>query len=225
MNHQPGSSHFQQLFDVALQHYENTTDIVLIKHPLAEQLQKCHSVESTTSLLHEKARELGDFRGSDRILTSIRSTVSILSTISANATLGEAMHWHLVGPKIPEQVFHLMRILQSFTPARAVYTGLAILLVVCVMCICYVCIHLTSRFNQATKGMNTNYNALLEMLEAVERLLKPLNIYIELEIPYTPTIDEMVARIMTELLFTLALATKELKQGRSSESVLANVLR
>jgi len=35
----------------------------------------------------------------------------------------------------------------------------------------------------------------------------------------------MVVKIMVELLSTLALATKEVKQGRPSESLLADVLR
>jgi hypothetical protein len=36
--------------------------------------------------------------------------------------------------------------------------------------------------------------------------------------------DEIVAKIMVELLSTLALATKELKQGRSSELILLDLL-
>jgi hypothetical protein len=36
--------------------------------------------------------------------------------------------------------------------------------------------------------------------------------------------DEMVIKIMVELLSTLALATKELKQGRSSKSILPDML-
>ena len=36
--------------------------------------------------------------------------------------------------------------------------------------------------------------------------------------------NEIVVQIMVKLLSTLALATKELKQGRSSDSVLADVL-
>jgi hypothetical protein len=36
--------------------------------------------------------------------------------------------------------------------------------------------------------------------------------------------DEVVAKIMVELLSALALATKRLKKGRLSESVLADVL-
>jgi hypothetical protein len=39
--------------------------------------------------------------------------------------------------------------------------------------------------------------------------------------PHSLALDEIVIKIMVELLSTLALATRELKQGRSSEFVLA----
>jgi len=56
----------------------------------------------------------------------------------------------------------------------------------------------------------------------IEHFLNRLDIYTR--IPRTPAMYEMVIKIMVELLSTLALATRELKQGRSSESVLADVL-
>jgi len=62
-----------------------------------------------------------------------------------------------------------------------------------------------------------SYDALVDLLEAIERFFKRLDIYTE--IPPTPAMDELVVKIMVELLSTLALATKALKQGRSSESV------
>jgi hypothetical protein len=66
------------------------------------------------------------------------------------------------------------------------------------------------------------YNALVDLLETIEHFLKLLHIYTE--VPLTPIMDELAVKIMAELLSTLALATKELKQGRSSESVLADIL-
>ena len=75
---------------------------------------------------------------------------------------------------------------------------------------------------QVAKGVNASHDALFDFLESVGHLLKPLEIYTQ--IPHTPAIDETVANIMVEILSALALATKELKQGRSSESVLAHVL-
>ena len=71
-------------------------------------------------------------------------------------------------------------------------------------------------------GVVDSYDGLVDFLDAIEHFLKRLNIYTEL--PPTPTMDELVVKIMVELLSTLALATKELKQGRSSESVLDDIL-
>ena len=65
--------------------------------------------------------------------------------------------------------------------------------------------------------MGTSYDALVDLLESIEHLLRPLEICTE--IPLTPTLNEMVVKIMMELLSTLALVTKEINHGRSSESV------
>ena len=75
---------------------------------------------------------------------------------------------------------------------------------------------------QAAKGVVDSYNALVHLLEAIEHILKYLDIYTK--IPPTPAMDELVVKIMVEVLSTIALATKELKQGRLSESVLADIV-
>jgi hypothetical protein len=69
--------------------------------------------------------------------------------------------------------------------------------------------------------MVDSYDALVDLLEAIEHFLKHLEVYTE--VPQTPAMDELAVKIMVELLSTLALATKELEQGRSSESVLAGI--
>jgi len=76
--------------------------------------------------------------------------------------------------------------------------------------------------NQAAKGVIASYDAFIDLLESIEHFLNRLDIYTR--IPPTPTMDEMVIKIMVELLSTLALATKELKQGRSSKSILPDML-
>jgi len=70
--------------------------------------------------------------------------------------------------------------------------------------------------------VHNSYDDLVDLLESIERLLKPLEIYTQ--VPPTPTSDNMIVKIMVELLSTLALTTKELKEGRSSEPVVADVL-
>jgi hypothetical protein len=78
------------------------------------------------------------------------------------------------------------------------------------------------RVHQVAKEVPTSYDALLELLESIESRLRPLHIYTR--VPHTPTMDELVVKIMAELLYTFALTTKELKERRSSESFLPDVL-
>ena len=133
MSDQPGSYPFQVLFESALKDYENKTGIPLANHPLAEQLQNCQSVESVTAVLHEQARAFSKFRGSDKIMKSLNSVVSVLSTISATAALG--LDIAMVCSWIPIGYYtthFLTPIRQSISPADAIHTGLAVLLAVCV---------------------------------------------------------------------------------------------
>jgi hypothetical protein len=55
----------------------------LAKHPLAEQLQRCDTVESVTAILQEEVR-CSELRGSDRITRSLNSAVSVLYMLSAS---------------------------------------------------------------------------------------------------------------------------------------------
>ena len=89
MSDQSGPSPFQGAFECALQYYEKQTGILLAKHPLAEQLQSCQSADSVTALLREQAQVFSKFRGSDRIIKSLKSVVSALSSISATAAFGQ----------------------------------------------------------------------------------------------------------------------------------------
>jgi hypothetical protein len=60
------------------------------------------------------------------------------------------------------------------------------------------------------------------LLESIETFLRRLEIYTK----FTPTaaMAEMVVNILVELLSTLALATKQIELGKSSESVFGEVL-
>jgi len=74
---------------------------------------------------------------------------------------------------------------------------------------------------QSAKGIISNCDALIDFLESIEHFLNRLNIYTR--IPSTPAMGEIVVKILVELVSTLTLVTEELKQRRSSESVLADV--
>jgi len=62
---------------------------------------------------------------------------------------------------------------------------------------------------------------LVDLLESIEHFL--LRIDIHTQIPHTTALDEMVVKIIMELLSALALGTEGLKQERSSEPILVEV--
>jgi hypothetical protein len=75
---------------------------------------------------------------------------------------------------------------------------------------------------QVVKGVLDDYDALADLLESVEHFLNRLNIYTKIR----PTVGmtEMIIKILVKLLSILALATKQLQQGRLSESVSSKIL-
>jgi hypothetical protein len=104
----------------------------------------------------------------------------------------------------------------------AIHTGLAVLLSVCAF-LQFLGAHLSDiRAYQAVKGTIDGYDSLAELLESIDHFLNRLDIYTK--IPPTVAMTEMVIKILVELLFTLALATKYIKQGKPSESVFGDVL-
>ena len=77
------------------------------------------------------------------------------------------------------------------------------------------------RVIQSAKGIISHCNALVNVLRSIENFLDRVNVYTR--IPHTPAMDEIVVKILVELISTLALVTEELKQRRSSESALTDV--
>ena len=68
------------------------------------------------------------------------------------------------------------------------------------------------------KGVIDDYSALADLLESIRHFLNRLEVYTE--IPPTEAMNEMIVKILVELLSTLALTTKETKQGKLSESIV-----
>ena len=68
---------------------------------------------------------------------------------------------------------------------------------------------------QAASGVTSSYDALLDLFDCLGNFLKRLEIYTT--IPPTPIITDIIIKIMVELLSVLALATKQIKQGRFSK--------
>jgi hypothetical protein len=77
------SSFFRDLFNDALQNYQNQTGTKLIGHPLVKKLESCDSADSIIAILQEQAQIFRDVRGDDgKVMKSIIYSVNILYTLS-----------------------------------------------------------------------------------------------------------------------------------------------
>jgi hypothetical protein len=63
--------------------------------------------------------------------------------------------------------------------------------------------------------MCASYDALVDLFASFENFLSRLSIYAG--IPPTPALTNVLVKIIVELISTLALATKQVRQGRFSE--------
>ena len=116
MTDQPGSARFQALLDSALQEYEKKPGVTLPdrEDSLAIRLQRCHSIDDITTLLQDKAKAFNDHRQRDRIFKSINVTVSILTPISAVASVADDVG--LVRQKVLRACLALLTVFTAITP-------------------------------------------------------------------------------------------------------------
>src|SRR5947208_9323776 len=88
----PPSASFLLLYNSALQDYTTQTGTNLVDHPFAKQLEKCESVESISSLLHESMRRFHESRKEDgKIMKSVKCAVYVLHTLSTSTVLSEGI--------------------------------------------------------------------------------------------------------------------------------------
>jgi hypothetical protein len=124
------SNNFQFIFNNALKAYERRTKKDILLHPLAAQLQTCDSHSSILTVLQQQVQELNQSQSSDERLTKwLDPTVKVLYTLSE--TLGEGVS--LVCPRYRSVPRSLLSILQVFSPAKAIFVGIGVLLSVCIL--------------------------------------------------------------------------------------------
>jgi len=211
------SSNFQSIFNTALKAYEKKTKNDLLSHPLAAQLQTCNSPGDILAILKDTVKEFDRSRTADERLSRwLNPTVNVLLAFSA--TLGEGVG--LVSPHpISLQTPTLSApISQVFSPAKVIFAGIEVLLLVSVL------LYLLGRFrhrslSQAAKDVEASQDALVDLFERIENFFKRLETYTSVR--PTGTMTDIIAKIMVEVLNIFAIGTKEMKQSRTSASSFA----
>ena len=83
---------FESLFQSALEEYEVQTEINIVRHPLAAQLEPCNTVESVTEVLQGQAQSFRELpEDGKKIVTLLKQTVQVLHKLSAGVVLIESL--------------------------------------------------------------------------------------------------------------------------------------
>ena len=84
----PSFISFKDLFDSALQEYENKTDIKLAEHSFAKELKVCEDVDSISVILQKQAQKFDRFKDDGKIMKSLRPIVDVLHTLFNSNIIG-----------------------------------------------------------------------------------------------------------------------------------------
>ena len=98
------------------------------------------------------------------------------------------------------------------------FTGIDVLLAVRPLNMLFNQVPSDIRLCQAASGVASSYDALVELFECLGNFLKRLEVY--MTIPPTTVMTDIIVQIMVEVLSVLALATKQIKQGRFSKCAI-----
>ena len=120
----PSASNFTSIFHAALDEYKKLTGQNPHTHPFAAAFDACHSPDTVLNVFQKQAQAFS--KGDNKLIKSLTPTIHILLTLSA--TLGEGVC--LVRPFFLICAPILTCVSQPFSPAKAIFTGISVLLAV-----------------------------------------------------------------------------------------------
>jgi len=108
-----------------------------------------------------------------------------------------------------------MLIFQVFSPAKVIFAGVGVLLSVCILHFSLRTTDFNACIPQAARDVRSSQETLVDIFERIENVFRRLEVYTE--VPPTAEMMDMMVKIMVGILSILGIATKEIKQGRTSE--------
>ena len=138
------------LFNAALQDYKDKTGNSVADHPFARQLQECNSVESISTILEEQARVFREFRDHGKLIDSLKRLAYILCSPFITTVLGDLV---VRSKSIYRCTPLLIVIPQPLSPTKAIFTGIAILIAVCLILLPHLHISVTSESRRRSKTL------------------------------------------------------------------------
>ena len=208
-----------RLISDALVDYAKITGIDLSRNPFAAAIERANSPGDILELLQGRETAFKNYReGNRRLISCLSPAVNVIQAFSG--ILGEAV-------SLVSHTRHLVTLLTRppqvpFPPAKALFVGIDVLLAVRPFNAHSILFPFDIRGVQAANGVTSSYDALVDLFESLGHFLKRLEVYTR--ISPTPMMIDLIVKIMAELLSVLALATKQIKQGRFSKRAVGYTL-
>jgi hypothetical protein len=123
-------SKFDAIFNAALRSYKKKTGNDITSHPLATELQSCDSSDAVLAILRRQLSTPDQSQNSDEEFADcLIPIVNVLYTLSD--TLGEAVGLVIITMLSLWSLCALTYFPQVFSPSKAIFTGIGVLLMVC----------------------------------------------------------------------------------------------
>ena len=208
------STSFHSIISNALETYEKRTKKNLLSHPLAEQLQTCNSPDAILLVLQQQVQEIHQSQSGDEMLTKyLGPTVKVLYTFTK--VLGEGVGVVCFKTCFPLRYAHsCLFIWQVFSPAKAIFVGVGVLLSVCTHVPFSLRTGNSMSTSQAVRDVRASHSFIIDIFERMECFFLRLETYIEVQ--PTTEMRDIIIKIIVEVLSILAIATKEINQYRIS---------
>ena len=111
------------------------------------------------------------------------------------------------------EIHSFMSISQAFSPAKAIFAGVGVLLSVRILYWTFVWAIVTP--SQAAMDVRASQDTLIDIFERMENFFQRLEIYTN--VSPTPEMIDINVKMLVEVLSILAIATKGMRQSRTSE--------
>jgi len=123
-------SNLESIFNAALRTYSKKTGKDITSHPLATELQSCDSPDAILALLRRQIPTPDPSQSGDETFAKcLVPTVNVLYTLSD--TLGEGVGLVITTVSSLLSIRALTSFSQVFSPAKVIFAGIGVLLLVC----------------------------------------------------------------------------------------------
>src|SRR5712672_3367226 len=115
--------------------------------------------------------------------------------------------------KNPSEIHSFISVFQAFSPAKVTFAGVSVLLSLRILRWTFVRTIVIP--SQAALDVRASQDALIDIFERMETFFQRLEIYTRVSPP--PEMIDIIVKIMVEVVSIIGIATKEMKQGRTSK--------